>query len=86
MSESTIDDAGAAPDSGYARDMGPMAGPDEDQPGLSGSDDSGVTSPNAPKVVADAPSLYLDMDADESGRGADGDYAARLAQKKAGEF
>lgn len=63
-----------------------VAGPDEDQPGIAGSDESGATAPTPPPVVADAPSLYIDMDADQSGRGADGDYEARLAQKKAGTF
>ncbi len=69
-----------------AQDPRTVAGPDEDQLAIGVLDDSGISSPNAPPVVAGAPSLYLDIDADTSGRGADGDIDARLAQKRSGQL
>lgn len=70
-------------DVAYARDMGPMAGRDEEQPNIAGSDESGYAAPVAPPVVAGAPSNYIEIDegGDQSGRGADGDTEARQAQK-----
>lgn len=70
----------AAPQSGYSEDAGPMAGRDEEQPQLAGSDESGTTIP----TIAGAPSLIVDIDeaGDQTGRGADGDTAARLQQQQ----
>ncbi len=69
-------------DASYARDMGAMAGRDEEQPNIAGSDESGYDAPVAPPVVAGAPSTVVDIDdVDNFGVGADGDTEARTRQK-----
>lgn len=72
----------AAPESGYAESVSDeTAGlyPHGDSP-VSGSDPGGDI---APPPVPGAPSEYLSIDdADNLGRGADGDTAARLEQKE----
>jgi hypothetical protein len=72
----------AAPDSGYAEsvpDVTVGADAPRDSP-VSGSDQSGDI---APPPVPGAASEYISMDdADNLGRGADGETAARLEQKE----
>lgn len=72
----------AAPEEGYAESVSATVGTDEQDPGIAGSDESG--SAGVPQS-ADAPSEYVSIDdADNLGRGADGETADRLAQKDAG--
>jgi hypothetical protein len=76
-----IPENAAAPSSGYAESLPDVtvgADAPRDSP-VSGSDQSGDI---APPPVPGAPSEYLSVDdADNLGRGADGETAARLEQK-----
>jgi hypothetical protein len=80
--DADIPEDAAAPKSGYAESL-PDATVGADAPRdspVSGSDQSGDI---APTPVAGAPSEYLSIDdADNLGRGADGETAARLEQKE----
>ena len=81
-SGSDADDS--APKEGYAESLDPTTGPDAIYQERSGAVEGGDT---APPPVADAPSEYVSIDnADNLGRGADGDGEARLEQKRSGEF
>lgn len=65
----------AAPQEGYATSVMPTTGRDEEQPNVSGAVEGGELGP---PVVAGAPSNYLAIDdADNLGRGADGDAGPR---------
>ena len=69
----------AAPEAGYAVPVSPTTGRDDEQPNVAGAAEGGDIGP---RVVAGAPSNYLAMDeADNIGRGADGDSAAREAAR-----
>src|SRR4051812_42502130 len=81
-SGSDADDS--APKEGYAESLDPTTGPDAVYQERTGAVEGGDI---APPPVADAPSEYVSIDdADNLGRGADGDGEARLEQKKSGEF
>ncbi len=74
----------AAPSSGFSTPVSPMVGDDDQDPSLAGSPASDVSPVGSP-VNAEAGTPYADgPDAERSGRGADGDYEARLAQKREG--
>ncbi|NHC12760.1 hypothetical protein [Motilibacter deserti] len=73
-----------APQEGYAEPYGVTAGPDDEFQERTGAVFGGDS---APPPVADAPSEYVSIDdADNLGRGGDGDTEARLQQKESGEF